>query len=64
VQSTAGSPAAAAREYTSQLESQRLRVTERNATWTVLAGGTKVATITVSRGRDDTGYLLLKYCER
>ena len=64
VQSTAGSPAAAARDYTSQLASQGVRVTESNATWTVLNGGTKVATITVSRGRDDTGYLLLKYCER
>jgi hypothetical protein len=64
VQSTAGSPVAAARDYASQLASRGLRVTESNATWTVFNGGTKVATITVSRGHDDTDYLLLKYCER
>lgn len=64
LQSTAGSPTAAARDYISQLASHGVRVTESNATWTVLNGGTKVATITVSRGRDDTGYLLLQYCER
>jgi hypothetical protein len=64
VQSTAGSPVAAARDYISQLASQGLRMTERNATWTVLKGDTNIGTITVSRGRDDTGYLLLEYCER
>ena len=48
----------------SQLASQGVRVTGSNATWTVLKGDTNVATITVSRGRDDTGYLLLEYCER
>ena len=63
VQST-GSPAAAARDYVSQLATQGVRVTEHNATWTVLKGDTNVATITVSRGRDDAGYLLLEYCER
>ena len=64
LQSTPGSPTAAARDYVSQLVSHGMHVTETNATWTVLKGDTNIAAIIVSRGRDDSGYLLLEYCER
>jgi hypothetical protein len=64
LQATHGLPLSAEREYVSQLASQGVRVTQSNATWTELKSGSKVATITVSRGRDDIGYLLLEYCER
>jgi hypothetical protein len=37
-------------------------VTGSNQTWTTLKGGKDTASITVSRGRAGTAYLLLSYC--
>lgn len=64
LESVAGSPVAAAKDYVSQLAAHGLRVTGSNETWTRLKGGSDIADITVSRGRDGTGYLLFSYCGR
>jgi hypothetical protein len=62
IQSTTGSPVAAARDYVSQLSTRGVRVTGSNDTWTKLAGAAETASVIVSRGRDGTGYLFLEYC--
>jgi hypothetical protein len=62
LQSTAGSPAAAAQDYVSQLTAHGVSVTGRNATWTELKGATGTASVIVGRGGDDTGFILLEYC--